>query len=163
MAISYKKVEMVLNFRKDKTKVYKIAQQTLPAVTSNQLIEEVANSCSVNKTMSRAVIEAMINRLCHYMELGHAVQVGEFGTFKPTITVKTQKDAKDLSVKDVKRKKIRFYPGKRFKELMSSMSVTEMEINGNLVENGETGTVTPVDPNPGSGGSSDGGDDNAGL
>ena len=109
MALLYQKVEMKLNFSKEKTTVFKIAQQTIPPVTFKQLVNDVAESCGVNATMTKAVIEGLINRIGHSIELGHAVQIGEFGTLKPTFTSKTQKDADDLSLKDVRSIKLRYF------------------------------------------------------
>ena len=45
MALLYQKVEMKLNFSKEKTTVFKIAQQTIPPVTFKQLVSDVAESC----------------------------------------------------------------------------------------------------------------------
>lgn len=126
MALVFQKVERVLHFKEEKPTVYKIAQQTIPAVTFDQLISEVASSCSVNATMTKAVTEGIINRLIHYMELGHAVRFGEFGTFKPVFTSKTQKSLGELSLQDVKQVKIRFYPGKRFLQMLNNMSIVEL-------------------------------------
>lgn len=156
MALIYQKVETKLNFRKDQPTVYKIAQQTIPAVTFKQLVDEVAQSCGVNVTMSKAVIEGLINRSCHYMELGHAVQMGEFGTFKPIFTSKTQQDITKLSLKDVTGKKIRFYPGKRFKTMLADLSISQMDSFGNLL-NEDSGN-TPGGENPSGGSDGDQGE-----
>lgn len=122
MALSYVKKEMTLGFKKDKPTVYKIAQQTTPAVTFGQLVAEVATSCGVNATMTKAVVEGMIDRLCHFMELGHAVQVGEFGTFKPVFNVKTQTTKDALGTDNITTKKIRFYSGKRFRNMLDRLT-----------------------------------------
>lgn len=134
MALLYQKVEMKLNFSKEKTTVFKIAQQTIPPVTFKQLVSDVAESCGVNATMTKAVIEGLINRIGHSIELGHAVQIGEFGTLKPTFTSKTQKDADDLSLKDVRSIKLRYYPGQRFKDILKKMSITELDALKNVIE-----------------------------
>lgn len=126
MALVFQKVERVLHFNQDKPVVYQIAQQTIPAVKFKQLVSEVASSCSVNATMTKAVTEALIDRLIHYMDLGHGVQLGEFGTFKPVFTSKTRKTVDELSTEDVTKVKIRFYPGKRFKQMLSNISITEL-------------------------------------
>lgn len=142
MPITYSKVKTVLGFKEGKPTVYKITQQTIPAVTFSKLVDEVAQSCAVNPAMSKAVVEAMINRMCHYMELGHMVQMGEFGSFKPTFTTKTQASADKLSAKNVKARKIRFYPGQRFKDMLSNISIVQVDSNGNVIEENPTGGST---------------------
>lgn len=144
MALTYVKKEMTLSFKDDKPKVYKIAQQTVPAVTFQQLVSEVANSCSVNATMTKAVVEGLIDRLCHFMELGHAVQVGEFGTFKPVFNVKTQKTKETLSAENITAKKMRFYPGLRFRKMIGDMSVVNQSSLNSLGQ--ETGSPEAPDP-----------------
>ena len=60
---------MTLNFREEKPQVYKLRQLTYPAVTTSQLVAECANSCSVNPSQTKAVIDALVNRLVHYMAI----------------------------------------------------------------------------------------------
>lgn len=149
MPLSYVKTEMKLGFKEGKPTVYKLAQQTMPAVTFQQLVTEVAASCSVNATMTRAVVEGMIDRLCHFMELGHAVQVGEFGTFKPVFNVKTQKEKDDLGADNITSKKIRFYAGKRFKKMLNELPVVNLSQLNAIGE--ETETPDPSKPDEGGG------------
>lgn len=157
MALLYQKVEMKLNFSKEKPTVYKIAQQTIPPVTFKQLVSDVAESCGVNATMTKAVIEGLINRIGHFIELGHAVQMGEFGTLKPTFTSKTQKDAEDLSLKDVRSIKLRYYPGQRFKDILKSMGITQLDALNNVIEEeaSNNSTDSGSDSSSGSSGSND--------
>lgn len=133
MSLIYQKVEKVLHYKKEKPVVYQIVQQTLPAVDFKQLTEEVATSCGVNAPMTKAVIEALINRMNHFMELGHAVKLGELGTFKPVFNSKTQLAVDELSTNDVKRVKIRFYPGGRFKNMLSKLGIRELNALENVV------------------------------
>lgn len=108
--------------------------------------------------MTKAVIEGLINRICHSIELGHAVQIGEFGTLKPTFTSKTQKDPDDLSLKDVRSIKLRYYPGQRFKDILKKMSITELEALKNVIEEETSNDSTDGGSNS-SPDSSDPGDD----
>lgn len=151
MALTYVKKEMTLSFRDDKPKVYKIAQQTVPAVTFQQLVTEVAASCGVNATMTKAVVEGLIDRLCHFMELGHGVQVGEFGSFKPVFNSKTKKTKDELSTENITAKKVRFYPGKRFRDMMEDLSVVNQSSLNSLGQE----TETPNPPKPDEGGGTD--------
>lgn len=156
MALLYQKVEMKLNFSEEERTVYKIAQQTIPPVTFKQLVSDVAISCGVNATMTKAVIEGLINRIGHFIELGHAVQIGEFGTLKPTFTAKTQKEAKDLSLDDVKSIKLRYYPGQRFKDILKSMSITQLDALNNVIEEEASNGSTDSGSNSSSGSSGSG-------
>ena len=87
-------------------------------------MSECATACGVNAAQTKAVIDALVNRLVHYMEIGHGVQMGQFGSFKPTFTSKTAKTYDEADASTVKRKKVQFYPGKLFKQMLGDLSIS---------------------------------------
>lgn len=126
MSIVYRKVKKVLNFKEDKPEVYKIHQLTFPQVSFAELVDECSESCGVNRAQTKAVADALLNRIIMYMKLGHGVRLGDFGTFKPTFTSKTVKTLGELdeeATSTIKRKKVSFYAGGAFRELMGNMSI----------------------------------------
>ena len=118
---------MVLRFKEDKPTVYKIAQVDFPAITYNELVNECSLSCGVNPSNTEAVIAALCDRLVHYMEIGHPVKLGRFGSFKPTFRSKTVADIADADASTVKQKLIRFYPGKQFRDMLANLNVEKSE------------------------------------
>ena len=126
MGLQYRKGEVVLNYRETKPHVYKALQLTYPQVSYEQLVEEIAQSRGVNTNSTRAVIDALLNRLVHYMEIGHGVSLGTFGSFKPVFTSKVAK-------------KVRFFPGGQFQKMLKVMTVTNAS---------ETLDVPDPDPEP---------------
>ena len=128
---------MRLTFREEKPEVFKLKQLTYPAVTFAQLVNECSNSCGVNTAQTKAVIDALVNRLVHYMEIGHGVKMGDFGSFKPTFNAKTARSLKEATLDTVTVKKIQFYPGKAFKQMLSDMTMTEAEAVTLKPEEGE--------------------------
>lgn len=123
MGVQFRKTKMVLNFLEDKPEVYKIAQVNFPIVSFQELIDECSTSCGVNTNQTKAVIDALVNRIVHYMQIGHGVRMGDFGTFKPAFRAKTAKNMEDATAKTVTRKVIRFYPGHDFRNMLNEMSV----------------------------------------
>lgn len=128
MGIQFRKAKVSLGFKEGKPQVYKLKQLTYPIVTFKELIDECSQSCGVNPAHTHAVIYALTNRLTHYMEIGHGVNMGDFGSFKPVINVKTVKKLDDLegekAMDTVTLKKVRFYPGKSFRDMLSELDVT---------------------------------------
>ncbi len=114
---------MVLNFRDDKPEVYKIQQVNLPQITSDELIKECSISCGVNPSQTKAVVTALVDRLIHYMSIGHGVKLDGFGSWKPSFRAKTTKKMEDADASTVTRKVIKFYPGKDFKNMISNMPI----------------------------------------
>jgi len=127
MGLQYRKGKMKLQYRETKPEVYKAFQLTYPQVSYEQLVEEIAQSRGVNTNSTRAVVDALLNRLVHYMEIGHGVSLGSFGSFKPVFTSKVAQSYDEIEdTLDGKgfRKKVRFYPGGKFADMLKGMTVT---------------------------------------
>ena len=124
MGIQFRKTKMKLNYLEEKPEVYKIRQLTFPQVPFSELVAECSVSCGVNTSQTKAVIDALLNRLVHYMKIGHGVSLGEFGSFKPTFTAKCAQTLEEATVDTIRRKKIRFYPGGKFQGMIHGLSVT---------------------------------------
>ena len=129
MALIYEVRKQVLGFKEDKPTVYKVAAVRQQKVDFTKLVKEVSDSCGVHRTQSKAVVEALIDRLVHYMDFGMAVQLAEFGTFKPVIRTKAKKTAEEVSVDNIVTRAIRFYPSKRMKEMLENLSIQTFERN----------------------------------
>lgn len=127
MAIMVEVKKRTLHFKKEKPTVYTVAPVRTQKVTFEQLLKETSSSCGVNRAQVKACIEALIDRLSHFMEYGMIVQLGDFGTFKPTVNAKSQESMETVSAGNVVRRKILFYPGKRFKEMLRDVSVTSFD------------------------------------
>lgn len=125
MAVIFRKTKVKLNFLEEKPEVYKIQQIPFPMVTYKQLVDECSNSCGVNPSQTQAVVTALIDRLVHYMEIGHPVSMGSFGSFRPNIKVKTAKTLEEATAETVRKKVIRFVPGKQFRDMIAEQSVVE--------------------------------------
>ena len=145
-----------LNYKEDKPTAYKMAAVRQQKVTYDKLLDEVSNSCGVNRSQSKAVVEALIDRMTMFMDYGMGVQLGDFGTFQPGIVSKAKMTEEEVSSDDIRRLKIRYYPGKRFKNMLAQMSVTTFDDGDSDDETAEDDTA--------SGGSADsGGSDGGGT
>ena len=129
MALIYEVKKTTLNFKKEKPVVYKVAAVRQQTVKYDALVKEVASSCGVHRTQTKAVVEALIDRLVHYMDLGMPVRLEEFGTFKPAIQTKVKETAEEVDASNVVRRVVRFYPGKRMKEMLEDLSIQTFERN----------------------------------
>lgn len=127
MGMLFDKKEFVLNFKDEKPTMYRIALVKLPQVPFEKLLDEVSSSCGVGRAQVKASIEGLLDRMTLFMEYGMSVKLGDFGTFKPTINVKSQKRVEDLGSDNIKKRKILFRPGKRFKNMLSDLSVTALD------------------------------------
>lgn len=124
MGLQYRKARVVLNYRETKPQMFKLVQLTYPAVTTEQLIAECATTCGVNPAQSKAVIDALVDRIAHYMAIGHGVKVGNLGSFKPVFTSKVAETLEETTLETVRKKKIVFYPGKAFRGVIQDLSIS---------------------------------------
>lgn len=139
MGVQFTKKKIKLNFKEGKPTAYKIQQVNYAVVDTKTLVEDVAESCGVNMAITKAVLEAVVQRTCRYIGMGHAVQLGELGTVKPIFTTKAKETAEELSADNVKNKKIRFYPGARLQQVVKNISVSEYDLSdGTIVDAADT-------------------------
>ena len=124
MGLQYRKARVVLNYRETKPQMFKLVQLTYPAVTTEQLIAECATTCGVNPAQTKAVIDALVDRIAHYLAIGHGVKVGNLGSFKPVFTSKVAETLEETTLETVRKKKIVFYPGKAFRGVIQDLSIS---------------------------------------
>ena len=139
MALIYEVKKTTLNFKKEKPVVYKVAAVRQQTVKYDALVKEVASSCGVHRTQTKAVVEGLIDRLVHYMDLGMPVRLEEFGTFKPAIQTKVKETAEEVDASNVVRRVVRFYPGKRMKEMLEELSIQTFERNADADDSDAAG------------------------
>ena len=153
MALIYEVKKTTLNFKKEKPVVYKVAAVRQQTVGYDALVKEVASSCGVHRTQTKAVVEGLLDRLVHYMDLGMPVRLEEFGTFKPAIQTKVKETAEEVDAGNVVRRVVRFYPGKRMKEMLESLSIQTFEKKSEEAGNEvvDDGGETPEGGDSGSG------------
>ena len=124
----FKKVSSKLSFDKENPKtVYRLQTVRQSKVTSEQLVNDVHRASGVNKAQTQAVIEGLMDSLCHFMDLGHTVQMGGFGTFRPYFRTKAQDSIEKVSADNVVSCKIQFYPGKQLRTVMKNILLEDSE------------------------------------
>ena len=143
MSVKFVKSKVKLNFKKEKPTVYKIQQVHYSVVDTATLVDDVAESCGLNKAMTKAVLEGLVSRACRFVGMGHAVQLGELGTVKPIFTTKTKETAEELSADNVKNKKIRFYPGARLQQVVKGISISEYDLSDGTIIDSDEDTDAP--------------------
>ena len=152
--IAFTKSKVKLNFKKEKPTVYKIQQVHYSVVDTDTLVDDVAESCGLNRAMTKAALEGLVSCACRFVGMGHAVQLGELGTVKPIFTAKTQETAEELSADNVRNKKIRFYPGSRLQKVVKNISISEYDLADGTILDAEE---TPDTETPDTGGDEQGG------
>lgn len=152
MGFRVTKQEITLHYREDKPTAYKLQLVREQVVKYKQLCKNIAATTGIRKGEVEDVLDALSQQMVQMMELGHPVQLGIMGTFKPTLQTKCAKSMDELSVDNVVRRRIQFIPGEVFKDMLADMEIETESDDDDAPASGGSGSTDN------SGGSSDEGD-----
>ena len=159
MALKYVVKKRVFGFDKTKTEKY-VAQNVITnTVNFRDLCKEVSMFGMIPEGAVKHVIDALIDALNTNLNKGLSVQLGDFGCFRPGMSCKSQKEEKDVDADTVRRVKIVFTPGYKFKVIdyiitnfhLDNVSIYKTEGNGGT-SSGNGGGNKPENPDEGGSG-----------
>ncbi|NDV66874.1 hypothetical protein [Bacteroides sp. 224] len=152
-SIFTEKKEFILNLDKDKPTMFRIKTTKQQELSFEELLDEVSNACGVGRAQTKASVEGLLDRMTVFMNHGMIIRLGDFGSFRPAINVKAQKSADDLKVDNIRRRKIIFTPGKRFKYMLSNLSFRTIDdsVSSSNAGNGNSGSGNSGNGNSGEG------------
>lgn len=141
MAIKYVVKKRVFGFDKTKTEKY-VAQNFLTnTVDARDLCKEISMFGMIPEGAVKHVLDALIDALNNNLNKGISVQLGDFGCFRPGINCKSQDSAEAVDASTIKRLKIIFTPGYKFKDMLSRASIKRLDLSG-----GADNTNPPTKP-----------------
>lgn len=80
------------------------------------IAKRIASMSSISTMDTIAVLDAFLTVVPDQLLEGKIVELGEFGTFRLTVLGRGEDDPKKVTVRHIKEVKVRFKPGKEFKE-----------------------------------------------
>ena len=156
MGFRVKKQAVTLHYKKDKPTAYKLQLVREQTVKYKQLCKNIAASTGIRKGEVEDVLDALSQQMVQMMEMGHPVQLGVLGTFKPSLRMKCAEKKDELSAENIVGRRIQFIPGEIFKEMLADMDIeTEADDDEDADEPADDNTEGEQTPD-------DGGDDNGG-
>lgn len=88
-------------------------------VTMRNLAETIAAMSTVSSIDVYAVLEALTSLLPEELANGNIVELGDLGSFSIRARATGEPNRSDVSSKNITKLLPRFYPGKRFTEMLS--------------------------------------------
>ena len=152
MALKYVVKKRVFGFDKTKTEKYEAQNVITNTVNFRDLCKEVSMFGMIPEGAVKHVIDALIDALNTNLNKGLSVQLGDFGCFRPGMSCKSQKEEKDVDADTVRRVKIVFTPGYKFKDMLDNVSIYKTEGNGGSTSSGNGGGNKPENPDEGGSG-----------
>ena len=126
MSLKYVIKKRTFGFDKTKTEKY-VAQNVITnTLDFRNLCDEITKVGLVPSGAVKFVLDALIDTLNMNLNKGISVQLGDFGCFRPSLNCDSQDTAKDVDSDTIRRVKIIFTPGYKFKEMLNKVSVQKM-------------------------------------
>lgn len=141
MPLKYQVKKRTFGFDKTKTEKY-VAQNVITnTLDFKNLCEEITKVGLVPSGAVKFVLDALIDTLNMNLNKGISVQLGDFGCFRPGMNCESQNTAKEVNSDTIRRVKIVFTPGYKFKEMLNKVSIQKMVVS-------DDGLLIPEDPEP---------------
>ena len=92
------------------------------------LCEEITKVGMVPSGAVKFVLDALIDTLNLNLKKGISVQLGDFGCFRPGMNCESQDTEQEVDSDTIRRVKIIFTPGYKFRDMLSKVSVQKMVV-----------------------------------
>lgn len=93
-------------------------------IGSDNVIEYAAQSAGIPASSVRACCLAMREAVAYYVCNGHSVNLGKFGTFRPTLKALSVVSSKLCTAKYIKAIKVLYRPSQALQELVNAVQLT---------------------------------------
>ena len=151
MALKYVVKKRVFGFDKTKTEKYVAQNFITNTVNFKDLCDEISKVGMVPSGAVKFVLDALIDTLNINLNKGISVQLGDFGQFRPGISSESQETEAAVDSDTIRRVKIVFTPGYKFKDMLDNVSIYKTEGNGGI-SSGNGGGNKPENPDEGGSG-----------
>lgn len=126
MSVNYKVVKQVFGYDNTNTVKYVARAVTGEMLSYDKVRIQVAQICGIHRGITNVVLDGLIDVLMNNLDMGHSVQLGEFGSLRPGIRAKAKDSEEEASASTIYRRKINFVPGKLLKDFLKNVSVTRV-------------------------------------
>ena len=119
MALNLKVKKRVLNFTKEKKEVYVATPDRGNTIDAEKIAELIAQDTGARPAQVKMILDTLIDSMMTWLEEGHGVQLGSFGSFMPSVKSKSSDDPDEV---EVRRTRLVFYPSHELKQRIKGMS-----------------------------------------
>lgn len=123
MPIKYNVKKTKVGFGTDKTEVYVGRIQLGSTISTDKLEEQVAVRTLLPQSVIHTVLNNIVDSVCHFVEEGQGVRIGELGILRPSISTKSAADDSEVSVEKVR---LRWLPSVKVREAAAKFSIKKV-------------------------------------
>ncbi|NDW12383.1 DNA-binding protein [Bacteroides sp. 214] len=128
MSMPYKVIKQSFGFDETKTEKYVAKAVTGGMLPFKKVCNQVSQICGAHRGTVVLVIGGLLDVMVNNLDMGHSVQLGEFGILRPGLRAKAQDTEEAANAQSIYRKKINFVPGKMLKDFLEDLSVTRTTV-----------------------------------
>lgn len=126
MSLKYKVVKQVFGFDETKTPRYVVKPVNTGVLDFDKVRAQVTQICGLHRGLVNVVIDGLLDVMVNNLDMGHSVQLGDFGTLRPGIRAKAQQTEETANADSIYRRKINFVPGRFLKNYLRDASVSRV-------------------------------------
>jgi len=124
MGLKYVVAKQRFGFDKTRTEKYVPKQVLTGKIDFSKLCSQVVQVCGAHRGTVQLVIAGLVDALVNNLDDGKSVQLGEFGTFRPSINAKCSETEEEANAGKIYRRKIVFTPGSALRIAINKTAIT---------------------------------------
>lgn len=128
MGLQYVVAKRVFGFDETKAEKYVAKSVGSGELSFDKLCAKVSRILGIHRKTVDLVAAGLVDIMSEEIDDGKTVRLGEFGLFRPSFVGKCADTEAGVTAANIVRKRILFFPGKAFGQMLGSMSVTRMAI-----------------------------------
>ena len=118
----------IFGFDKDKNVKYVAKSVGAGELDFDKLCAKVSRILGIHRKTVDLVAAGLVDIMSEEIDDGKTVRLGDFGLFRPSFVGKSADTEAGVSASNIVRKRILFFPGKAFSQMLGNMSVTKMVV-----------------------------------
>ena len=112
----------------NKIRYYMLVAPVKPVELAD-IAARIERTSTVSSADIKAVLDALQYEVREQIKAGHSVRLGDLGSFRPTIACRGMDKAEDLTVRNIKRVRVKFTPSATLEKELSPAFVTFSNYN----------------------------------
>ena len=108
-----------------------------PEMTQRQIIEQIADRCTLTGSDIKAVLDALMTVIKRNLANGSPIRLGDLGSFRPSVSGLGSATADKCTANTVKKARVIYVPSTEIKEAVASYAFSKAGITAASGEGGE--------------------------
>ena len=122
MGVHVKIRKRTLNFTEEKKQIYVAEADRGDVIDAKKIAQLIAQDTGARPAQVEMILNSLTNSMITWLEEGHGVKLGNFGSFMPSVRSASSEDPEEVGVKRVR---LTFYPSKDLSKKVGSIGYSK--------------------------------------